>query len=82
MAQISNAFDSVDRIYDQRHREHAHAVAQDHQESRSLPERRSSQQAAVSGLAQHMPPITWRQTVNQFAILFGERFASTINRDL
>jgi hypothetical protein len=31
-----------------------------------------------------MPPITWRQAVNQFAILFGERFttpsAETFNR--
>ncbi|WP_338154809.1 transposase [Burkholderia thailandensis] len=26
-----------------------------------------------------MPPITWRQAVNQFAILFGERFTSAIN---
>lgn len=26
-----------------------------------------------------MPPITWRQAVNQFAILFGERFASAIS---
>ncbi|SAL52587.1 transposase [Caballeronia humi] len=25
-----------------------------------------------------MPPITWRQAVNQFAILFGERFTSAI----
>jgi len=41
------------RIYDERHREHAHAVAQDRQEPRPLPERRSRQQTAVSGLAQH-----------------------------
>ncbi|ARL99154.1 hypothetical protein BOC59_02745 [Burkholderia pseudomallei] len=26
-----------------------------------------------------MPPITWRQAVNQFAILFGERFTSAIS---
>ncbi|MGF6604303.1 transposase-like protein [Paraburkholderia sp. GAS448] len=26
-----------------------------------------------------MPPITWRQAVNQFAILFGERFTSAID---
>ncbi|KVD76190.1 hypothetical protein WI89_07075 [Burkholderia ubonensis] len=26
-----------------------------------------------------MPPITWRQAVNQFAILFGERFTSSIS---
>ena len=41
------------RIHDQRYREHAHAVAQDRQEPRPLPERRSRQQTAVSGLAQH-----------------------------
>jgi hypothetical protein len=27
-----------------------------------------------------MPPITWRQAVNQFAILFGERFACAVSR--
>ena len=26
-----------------------------------------------------MPPITWRQAVNQFAILFGERFTNALN---
>ncbi|MDR6504295.1 transposase-like protein, partial [Burkholderia ambifaria] len=26
-----------------------------------------------------MPPITWRQAVNQFAILFGERFTSAMS---
>jgi transposase-like protein len=26
-----------------------------------------------------MSPITWRQAVNQFAILFGERFTCAIN---
>ena len=26
-----------------------------------------------------MPPITWRQAVNQFAILFGERFTAAIS---
>ncbi|MDR6504267.1 transposase-like protein [Burkholderia ambifaria] len=26
-----------------------------------------------------MPPITWRQAVNQFAILFGERFTCAIS---
>ncbi|MDN7676784.1 IS256 family transposase, partial [Burkholderia oklahomensis] len=26
-----------------------------------------------------MPPITWRQAVNQFAILFGDRFTSAIS---
>jgi hypothetical protein len=26
-----------------------------------------------------MPPITWRQAVNQFAILFGERFTNAIS---
>ncbi|KVZ29702.1 hypothetical protein WK57_19160 [Burkholderia ubonensis] len=26
-----------------------------------------------------MPPIIWRQAVNQFAILFGERFTSAIS---
>ncbi len=28
-----------------------------------------------------MPPITWRQVVNPFAILFGERFTIAISRD-
>ncbi|MEN8518166.1 IS256 family transposase, partial [Burkholderia sp. RS02] len=26
-----------------------------------------------------MPPITWRQAVNQFAILFGERFTAAMS---
>lgn len=26
-----------------------------------------------------MPPITWRQAINQFAILFSERFTAVIN---
>jgi putative transposase len=26
-----------------------------------------------------MPPITWRQAVNQFAILFGERFTCAMS---
>jgi transposase-like protein len=25
-----------------------------------------------------MPPITWKQAVNQFAILFGERFTNAL----
>jgi putative transposase len=28
-----------------------------------------------------MPPITWRQAVNQFAILYGERFTNAISQD-
>jgi putative transposase len=26
-----------------------------------------------------MPPITWKQAANQFAILFGERFTNAMN---
>jgi transposase-like protein len=26
-----------------------------------------------------MPPITWKQAANQFAILFGERFTDAMN---
>jgi hypothetical protein len=26
-----------------------------------------------------MPPITWKQAANQFAILFGERFTNALN---
>jgi len=26
-----------------------------------------------------MPPITWKQAVNQFAILFGERFTNGLH---
>jgi transposase-like protein len=48
-----SARSASDYIYDQRHREHAHAAAQDRQQPRPLPQRRSRQQAAVSGLAQH-----------------------------
>lgn len=43
-------------LYDQRHRELEHAIAQDHQDAWSL------------------PPPPDEATMNQFAILFGERF--------
>jgi transposase-like protein len=26
-----------------------------------------------------MPPVTWKQAANQFAILFGERFTDALN---
>ncbi|VXC03195.1 hypothetical protein BURKHO8Y_180075 [Burkholderia sp. 8Y] len=41
------------RLHNQCDREHAHAAAQDCQEPGPLPKRRSRQQTAVSGLAQH-----------------------------
>lgn len=28
-----------------------------------------------------MPPVTWKQAANQFAILFGERFTNALNWD-
>jgi hypothetical protein len=40
-------------LHDQCHREHAHAAAENRQESRSLPDRRSCQQTAVPSLAQY-----------------------------
>ncbi len=40
-------------LHDQRHRERQHAASEDHQDPRSLPERRGRHQAAVAGAAQH-----------------------------
>ncbi len=40
-------------VHHQRHREHQRAAAQDHQDARSLPQRRCRLQADLAGLAQH-----------------------------
>ncbi|MDN7926098.1 hypothetical protein QZM86_12475 [Burkholderia vietnamiensis] len=77
-----SAGDASNRIYGQRSRGHARSVAQEREEPQPLNERQSSQQTAVSVFAQkdwEMPPITWQQAVNQFVILFGERFTAAIS---
>ena len=66
-------------LHDQRDRELAHAAAQGAQESGTFPERRSGDQAHLSGLAQHhqmveKPTGDLEEAANQFAIQFGQRF--------
>ncbi|SPS02385.1 hypothetical protein CBM2634_P90011 [Cupriavidus taiwanensis] len=62
------------------HREYQCAAAQDHQDARSLPQRRGGDQAAVAGPAQHHRQVggssthDWKAAMNQFAILYEERF--------
>lgn len=67
----------------QRHRNHAHAAAQDRKEPRPLLKRRSRQQTTVFGLAQHRKELedtTYHLAANrhQFAIVFDERFTSAM----
>ena len=66
-------------IYDQRHRELEYAAAQDHQDPRSLP----NDEAAIKLLWLALRNVLaksvrasfdWKAAMNQFAILFGERF--------
>ena len=67
-------------LHDQRHRERQRAAAQDHQDARSLPERRGGHQADLAGAAQHHRRLgprgatTGRTAMNQFAILYEDRF--------
>ena len=65
--------------HDQRHRELEYAAAQDHQDPRSLP----NDEAAIKLLWLALRNVLaksvratfdWKAAMNQFAILFGERF--------
>ena len=69
------------RDHDQRHRELEHAIAQDHQDARPLP----NDEAAIKLLWLALRNVLaksvratfdWKAAMNQFAILFGERFTA------
>lgn len=73
-----------DHLHHQRHRESAHATAQDRENRGHFPSDEAATKLLFLALRNivkdwKMPPRTWKEAANQFAILFGERFTAALN---
>jgi putative transposase len=65
--------------------ESLNAGAQDHQDAGPLPDGRGGHQADLAGAAQHHGRMggtmtCWKGAMNQFAILYGDRFIPAITK--
>ncbi len=70
-------------LYHQRHREPAHATAKDCKEPGHFPSDEAATKLLYLALRNiskkwNMPPRTWKEAANQFAIMFGQRFTQQV----